>query len=132
MIIAYLIAIAIPLTQKDYIQQFETISTQIWKKSSEDDASIISSEDDDIPIVAVLFHDVYTAAPLDFIHFLHQKEYNWYVKEVILFIFFLGLLQHIFRLSLRHSTFITNLYKDKNTLMNGNVINRVTSIFYSG
>jgi hypothetical protein len=34
MIIAYLIAIAIPLTQKDYIQQFETISTQIWKKSS--------------------------------------------------------------------------------------------------
>jgi hypothetical protein len=36
MIIAYLIAIAIPLTQKDYIQQFETISTQIWKKSSED------------------------------------------------------------------------------------------------
>jgi hypothetical protein len=42
-----------------------------------DDAPIIASEDDDIPIFAVLFHDVYTHAPLDFIHFLHQKEYNW-------------------------------------------------------
>jgi hypothetical protein len=92
-----------------------------------DDDSIISSEDDDIPInndkdirinrkeCTEVLPDKFKA--VDLWKFFEAVKL-WDVTEAIFFIFFHGVVHVIFRLSLRHSTYLTLLHKDVNVLMN--------------